>query len=66
MAFSLDGKLVASASDDRTVRLWDLATRAVLRTLEVDLSDWVKVRAAAFSLDGKPTASVLDDRTVRL
>ena len=36
MAFSLDGKLVASASWDKMVRFWDSATGASLQTLEVD------------------------------
>jgi WD40 repeat protein len=40
VAFSPDGKLVVSRSDDRTVRLWDTATGAALQTLEGH-SGWV-------------------------
>src|SRR6202034_3073335 len=38
VAFSHDGKLLASASWDYIVRLWDPATGAALQTLEVDVS----------------------------
>jgi len=60
---SLDGKLVASASWDKTVRLWDSATGAARRTLEGHKGT---VNAVAFSPDGKLVASASGDNTVRL
>jgi WD40 repeat protein len=48
VAFSPDGKLVASASHDKTVRLWDSATGAARGTLKGHSN---RVNAVAFSPD---------------
>ncbi|KAF2821770.1 vegetative incompatibility protein HET-E-1 [Ophiobolus disseminans] len=63
VAFSPDGQLVASASNDNTVRLWEAATGTCCSTLEGH-SDYV--RAVAFSPDGQLVASASEDKTVRL
>lgn len=48
IAISPDGKLLATASIDKTVRIWGLATRNALRILEPNKM----VEAVAFSPDG--------------
>jgi WD40 repeat protein len=63
VAFSPDGKLLASGSHDETVGLWDLATGASLQTLKGHSE---RVNAVAFSPDGKLLASGSSDKTVRL
>ncbi|HUA43836.1 MAG TPA: TIR domain-containing protein, partial [Solirubrobacteraceae bacterium] len=64
VAFSRDGKTLASAGDDDTVRLWSVATHRELgRPL---LGHTAPVRSVAFSPDGELLASGAIDNTVRL
>jgi WD domain, G-beta repeat len=63
VAFSPNGKLVASGSRDKTVRLSDAATGTERRALKGH-SDSVSV--VVFSPDGKLVASGSGDKTVRL
>jgi WD40 repeat protein len=61
--FSPDGTLLASASRDKTVKLWDVATGSLRQTLQPPNSNYsnTDVLSAAFSPDGKHLAVVVAD-----
>jgi WD40 repeat protein len=63
VAFSPDGKKIASGSDDMTIRVWDAETGHSMQTLRGHKRSVVSV---AFSCDGKTVASGSWDSTVRL
>jgi WD40 repeat protein len=63
VSFSPDGKTLASASEDKTVKLWDVVTGKELKTLNGHQS---LIYSVSFSPDGKTLASGSADNTVKL
>ena len=63
MAFSGDGRLLASASSDRTVRVWDVAAAKCVAVLTGHTDE---VFSAVFHPDGKRLASAGRDRAIWL
>jgi WD40 repeat protein len=63
VAFSPDRRLLASGSHDGTIKLWEVASGSLVRTLTGHTST---VRSVAFSPDGRLLASGSADETIKL
>ncbi len=63
VAFSADGAILASASDDATVKLWRVKDRQAHRTLRGHTDD---VQGVVFTPDGERVVSGGKDNTVRI
>ena len=63
LAFSPDGKLIASVSADNTAKIWNVATGALQSTLRGHSN---QIYGVAFSPDGALLATASWDATVRL
>ncbi|MEG4798846.1 hypothetical protein QUA69_27735, partial [Microcoleus sp. LAD1_D1] len=63
IAFSPDGLTLASASFDKTIKLWHLQSQKPIATLTGHSSS---VLSIAFSPDGKTLASASFDKTIKL
>lgn len=63
IAFSPDSKMLASASWDATIKLWDVAMKSELHTFKGHKE---AVNAVVFSPDGKVIASGSGDKTIKL
>ena len=62
IAFSADGRLVATSSEDKTARVWDTATGKAVAVLAGHMK---AVEASAFDRDGKRLTTVSKDGTAR-
>jgi len=63
VAFSPDGKLLASGSSDLTIKFWEVSTGSELRTLKGHEGT---VYSVAFHPSGKVLASASEDKTIKL
>lgn len=63
LAFSPDGKVLATAGADQVIYLWDVETHRQIGRLEGHQS---LVKSVAFSPDGSTLASASDDKTIIL
>ncbi|MEH1915729.1 serine/threonine-protein kinase [Nostoc sp.] len=63
VAISPDGKTIASSGDDRTIKLWNLATGKLISSLN---GHFQQVNVVVISPDGKLLVSASDDNTIKI
>ncbi|OUL18193.1 WD40 repeat domain-containing protein [Nostoc sp. 106C] len=63
VSFSPNGKMLATASADNTLKLWNISTGKEIKTL---IGHTNSVNGVSFSPDGKMLASASDDNTLKL
>jgi WD40 repeat protein len=63
VSFNPDGKILATASRDKTIKLWNVETGKEIYTLSGH-SD--SISSLSFSTDGKTLATGSDDKTIKL
>jgi WD40 repeat protein len=64
LAFSHDSLRLASASQDKTVKIWEISSGTCLRTLEID--SYGSVSSTAFSPDSVLLASAFENGAVKI
>jgi WD40 repeat protein len=63
VAFSIDGKKIASSSKDNTIKIWDADNGNDLKTLSNHLKE---VTSVCFSPDGNQIISGSGDGTIKI
>ncbi len=63
IAYSPDGKILASSGNDKTIKLWDVQTGQCIETLS---GHHMGIRSLGFSPEGRTIASGSHDKTIKL
>lgn len=63
VAFSPDGRTLASGGVERLIRIWDIDTGRLLKSLRGHTAD---IRAILYTPDGQNLVTASDDRTIRV